>query len=177
MSNLSNLLQELELLKGKIQQEIDSKNQTTAVFFNYKNIGKDNKLEDRKVINYDKRHYLLTFTFSPNKIVNLCHIGQKHLLSQVFQEFHSHQYFGCYEMHKSMILHGHMLIQADDYHIIYEKCHKIKKHCTNSRSDRLEPAIKISPVKQTVKDINRSFDYIYDQKKDHPKYKYLEKNV
>ena len=45
----------------------------------------------------------------------------------------------------------------------------MKKHLTTSV--KLEPSINIKPVKNTPKDIERAYNYIWDDKKDHPLYK------
>lgn len=115
-------------------------------------------------------YYLITCTFDTKISVNLDAYGQTVHLKNILNEFDKYHYFCCFEKHKSGILHSHILIQGDD-HKMRPLLEKSKKHITKSPS--LSPAIQIKRVNDTDKDIKRTYDYIWDDKPDHPVYKHL----
>jgi len=116
-----------------------------------------------------ENYYLLTLTFDSKISMRVVdEYSQTILLNHCLDLLIEFHYFSCYEKHKSGILHAHVLL-CGDYHDITKQLHKMKKHLTTSV--KLEPSINIKPVKNTPNDIERAYNYIWDDKKDHPLYK------
>lgn len=129
----------------------------------------------RKHLYYDHRYFLVTITFDPLVSVNLDEYGQSKRLKNIMNAFNGLPYFACIEEHMSRIRHAHILIETNDRHKIEEILYEHKKNVT--KSYKLLPAIKIDCVKQTEKDIDRTYDYIWDHKPNHPEYKFMQINI
>lgn len=164
------LLLELDALKKKIEAfQEKPKELYNTKFFNTPQ--KDKELY-YKHVNHDRKHFLITLTFDPKVANNLDEFGQRKKLQNALSEISNHKYWACFEKHKSGILHAHIMIQSDDYHLMQEIAYKMRKHIT--KSQMLAPAIKIQPVKHTMVDHERTYNYIWDDKPDHPIYKYIQ---
>lgn len=124
----------------------------------------------RRFLNYKKRYQLVTLTFdesiSKGKTLN----EQRHALERIIRKFDEHQYFACFEKHKSGILHAHMLIVYDPVDLV-DVLNRYKSNVTPKR--KLMPAINIKQVHQSELHINQTYNYIFDHKKDHPWFKDL----
>lgn len=182
MTDLQGLMIELELLKQKISKQMTlqqiTKEKTKVIILSTK-LDKNYALYQeyssyRQTLDQSKKYFLITLTFSPKKIFNTDTLGQEYILLQINKIFFEYTYYMCIEQHKNKNLHSHILIQCGDIHNIYEKLQTILYKLTDCR--RMTPAIDYKPVTQTIKDIQNTYDYIWFDKKDHPKYKYLEIN-
>lgn len=171
---LQSLLSELEVLKTKIQQQVEFEN-TPRIVYKSMIVSHTDKELYRKSIDYHKKYLLITLTFCSKFVINYDYCGQFTKLNDCINAFNGlYQYYACMEKHKSGILHSHILISID-YHEVQPILQKIRKNLT--RSIKLEPAINCKPVKDSVRDVNRSYDYIFDDKPDHPVYKYIKINI
>lgn len=122
----------------------------------------------------DPHYYLVTLTFSPNVSMHYDEFGQKKKLIKCVRTLDNHHYFACLEKHKSGVLHAHIMIRCDD-HKIQCKLHEMKKELTNS--PQLHPAITVKPVNNGEDHLNRTYNYIWDNKDDHPVYKHIMVNI
>lgn len=179
MESLSELLNQLKLLENKINNKINDSKIVTKYYKKF-HFDKDVYIEDRynefkeeyrKTIDYTKSYFLVTLTFDPKISNNLDLDGQFIKLTHVLDLMLSTTYYMCYEKHKSEILHCHIMVSDIEYHKLEKILHEGKKHITKSK--HLRPAIKIDAIKQSVSDLNNTYNYIWDDKKDHPKYKYI----
>lgn len=181
METLGDLMTQLKILEQKIQDYGKKvvKHSFKKQFFDFENYCDDNKDEirdnHRETLDYTKKHWLVTLTFDPKVVVNLDFYGQFHRLDEIVNNLGLYKYYACYEKHKSGILHAHLLIESDEFHSIYDILNKCKKYIT--KSVKMAPAIKYDVVKQTKTDIDSSYNYIWNDKKDHPKYKYIKINI
>lgn len=187
MESLEDLIKQLKTLEQKINQKIDEQkipkpekkiyeNKTFDFQNKYSPLFKNQMKEfHRKFLDSNSRYFLATFTFDPKVILNIDKFDERRRLIEFLDKFNEFQYFGCLEKHKSGILHAHMLIQHDIIHDIEMICYKNKKLIT--KSCKLSPSIQIKVVKQSEEDIDRSYDYIWDDKSDHPKFKYIKINI
>lgn len=117
-----------------------------------------------------KNNYLLiTCTFDPKISVNLDEIGQNLLLKRALDELQNVEYYACFEKHKSGILHSHIIANVSTYDMEYKYGLRMLKHI--SKSINLHPSINFKNIKKTEIDYERSFNYIIDDKPDHPIYK------
>jgi len=170
------MLAELEILQEKIKKAIVKE----ELQFEWARIIKSHEKDYEHTYEWDSlkdyykkylktsHYYLVTCTFDSKVSVNLDIYGQTNHLKQVLNGLAHYHYFACFEKHKSGILHSHILIQGDD-HKIQPLLMKNKKYLT--KSINLAPAIQIKRVNNTGVDIDRVYDYIWDDKKDHPEYK------
>lgn len=165
------LLAELRILESKIREY----NEKPQRYYQSKIVGQLNKDEIFESVEWNEKYFLITLTFDPKVVINLDEYGQRHRLLLIINELSNYKYYSCLEKHKSGILHAHIMLQSDDIHSIEDILYKNKKHIT--KSFKLNPAIQIKTVKQTKVDIQRTYDYIFDDKKDHPIYKYIKINI
>ena len=157
-----------------LEKQAEVKLQEIKVYTNLEPVPSQKELY-RNHLRYEKPYFLMTFTFDPEIAGQNDNRGQERKLIQIMDQFTRYQYFGCTEKHKSGILHAHVLITGADIHTLEHKCDMSKSLITNSR--KLKPAIKIDCVKQTTTDIDRTYNYIWDNKKDHPIYKFMKINI
>lgn len=165
------LIAELRILEAKIK----AYNEKPQRYYQSKIVGQLNKDDYFNSVDYTEKYFLITLTFDPKVVVNLDEYGQRQRLLNIISELGDYKYYSCLEKHKSGILHAHIMLQSDDIHSVEDILNKNKKHIT--KSFKLNPSIQIKVVKQTKKDIERTYDYIFDDKKDHPIYKYLKINI
>lgn len=131
----------------------------------------------RLKIRYDEPYFMITLTYHPVVSVNLIQEEQKIKLVRCFESFRKYQYFSCIESHKSGILHAHIMLQSASYHDIHTISIGLMKELKGKKENNIEPTINIKPIKYKIEDLDRSYDYIWDHKKDHPIYKYLQINI
>jgi len=125
-----------------------------------------------QMIDYDKDYYLITITIDSKIHVNLDETGQYIKLDNCLKELgHKHQYFSCFEKHKSGILHSHIMLCITDHHLLLKYLMAMKKHITKSL--KLHPSIKYDIITKNQKSYNATFTYIIIDKTDHPNYKKL----
>lgn len=173
-AKLQDLLKQFKDLEQQIQEEL-SKQKQVDIYKKISRIKYFPKSDDiTKEFNSDKQFYLLTITFDSKITLHLDEYGQKKKLEDCITFLNLYEHYTCFEKHKNGILHSHSLISCD-HHEIQETLHKIKKIVT--KSIRLEPAINIKPVKHNKVDLQRSYNYIVDDKPDHPKYKHYIFNI
>lgn len=129
---------------------------------NYWEIVKD---DNRLDVSLYFKWQLVTLTFEPSMYPSQPELKLDYLLEQ----FKDHVYYACYEKHVSGLFHSHILIIADPWQLKDILNNKIKRHLTPSRN--MYPAIDIKPVKQTFADFMKAYNYIWDDKPDHPQYK------
>lgn len=134
----------------------------------------DVKAKHYKFLNYKKNYTMITFTFDPSISKRLSEYEQIAALTHAIRKFDDCQFFCCFEKHMNGILHAHLLTVVDPA-IMTDKLHAGKSRLTPSR--KLMPAIKPKLIPQTELDINRTYNYIFDHKKDHPVYKHLIINI
>lgn len=118
---------------------------------------------------------LITVTFDPKISINLDEIGQNLLLKRSLDELQNVEYYACFEKHKSGILHAHIMANLTTYDMEYKYGLRMLKHV--SKSNKMHPAIDWKNIKRTEIDYKRSYDYILEDKKDHPIYKRYHFNV
>lgn len=169
MTTLPSLLLELKILQAKIEQELKPKSKPLLQLFPQQ-INKNEYTDTIK-----DKYYLLTLTFDSKISCHLDEQGQHIQLRHCVDLIRNYQYYTCFEKHKSGILHAHIMIRIEDYHIFQSILHKMKKHLT--KSVNLSPSINIKPVKDTSTDQWRTYSYIWDDKPDHPEYKYIIINI
>lgn len=176
VNEISQLLAQLNTIQSRLL-EIQTENKPQyKIYINLKNIIPNDKNIElyRTQLDYSKAYFLITCTFEAHVANQTDIIGQGRKLDYIIDAFNNFQYFACHEKHKSGILHSHILIDIN-YHTAERILTKYKKHITTSLY--LKPAIKIDAVKQSKNDIDRTYDYIWKQKKDHPDYKYIKINI
>jgi len=128
------------------------------------------KTKYRPYLNYKKRYQLVTLTFDPSISKGKTMNEQRHALERIIRKFDEHQYFACFEKHVNDILHAHMLIVYDPIDLI-TVLNKYKSNVTPRR--KLMPAINIKQVHQSELHINQTYNYIFENKKNHPLHKDL----
>lgn len=170
---MDKLLLELEDLKIRIAKQIEL-DKTPIEIFMEKEIKQDESQKYIETIDYKKKWFLITLTFDPKVILNKNEFYQKTTLLNCINYISKYHYYSCLEKHKSGILHSHILISCD-FHDIQPILHKMKKLLTKKIS--LEPSINIKPVKQTMKDIINTYNYIIIDKDDHPLYKHIKISI
>lgn len=173
MEDLSSLLLQLKQLEQKINQQINQESE--AKYKLIKNVQQNEKDYYRQYLNYQSKYILITLTFAPKKIFNSSFENQFYKLEQILDHFNDYQYFACFEKHKSEILHAHLLVKSSDIHSLTLIFNKFLYKLTDST--KLSPAINYKPVTQTKIDLNRAYNYIFEDKKDHPIYKYIQLNI
>lgn len=120
-----------------------------------------------------EHYFMVTLTFAPSIVNKLDFIGQHKILEDCFNLLDNKliKYVACMEKHKSEILHGHIMLSNTNAHVLETILHYMKHKLTDSK--KLEPAVKYNPIKSTTLDLRRAYDYIFDDKPNHPKYKYI----
>lgn len=174
--SLQKYLNEMKILQEKIQLILNEDKQiyVNNSYYLIENLPDDKKDHYKGLLNYKLRYYLITLTFDPKVVINLDQYGQYSRLNLCLNYFHKNTYYACLEKHKSGILHAHILTDID-YHSFQPTLNNIKKLLTKNL--KLEPSINCKVVRQNKDDIDRSFDYIFDNKNDHPFYKYIKINI
>lgn len=176
MSDLSEMLSQLKALQNKIEIELHKgvksyESRTRTKLFP----SQDTATRFKKDLpSADNPYYLLTITFDPLVSNHLDEVGQRHKMISALNMLDKHMYYACLEKHKSGVIHAHALIICD-HHKIQNILYVIRGIV--SKSSRLHPSINIKPLKQSQADVDRSFDYIVQDKEDHPVYKYLQFNI
>lgn len=125
---------------------------------------------NKSYLQYDKVYHLVTLTFSPKISKNLSEDEQVDSLTFCINQYKNLSRFACLEKHQSGILHAHILVIVDPVNI-QSICDKYRSRLISSRKNM--PAIKVQLIKPNLSDILRTYHYIVDHKKDHPKYKLL----
>lgn len=169
-------------LKIKLQIATESQNpyflpatkNNTTYHWDKNHNNQDIKAKHYQFLNYNKNYSMITLTFDPSISKRLSQDEQIASLTHIIRTFDSVQYFACLEKHMNGILHAHMVLVDDPVKMI-DKLHKVKSRITPSR--KLLPAIKITNIPQTQIDVNRTYNYIFDHKKDHPLFKHLIINI
>lgn len=138
------------------------------------NVKQNEKEEFRCKLDYDSYYFLITFTFQPTLINHYVDPEeemefQERRLLRCLEHFHNRQYFFCIEKHKTGVQHSHLLVKTEHSHTLQPLLLKCKINVTNSVA--LHPAINYKPIHKTKLDLDRSYDYIFDDKPDHPIYK------
>lgn len=120
------------------------------------------------------KYTMVTITFDPKILNNHDTAGQHILLKKCLELLHNYHYYSCFEKHNSGILHCHFMTNASP-HDLQPILYKMLKIVSTSKF--LLPAIRSDLVKDTQIDINRTYDYIWNDKKDHPLYKFMQINI
>lgn len=128
------------------------------------------KTRYRPYLDYKKRYQLVTLTFDPSISKGKTMNEQRQALERIIRKFDEHQYFACFEKQMNDILHAHMLIVYDPIDLI-TVLNKYKSNVTPKR--KLMPAINIKQVHQSELHINQTYNYIFDNKQNHPLHKDL----
>lgn len=175
---LHGLLLELKILQDKIEKELAPVKSFVQLFpqnvWSSYPIGENETKHEYKHLITDK-YYLLTLTFDSKIVCHLDEYGQSVQLKHCIDLIKKYHYFACYEKHMSGILHSHIMIRIEDYHEFQQTLHKMKKYLTTSV--KLSPSINIKPIRDDSVDLWRSYSYIWDQKPDHPEFKYVIINI
>lgn len=130
--------------------------------------------EYKKKLLYSKTYQMITLTFAPSVSVKLTEKGQQQCLTYIIKAFKEYHYFACLEKHKTGILHAHILVVCDPYKVR----DILTRHCSKlNGTQKFGAAIKVVLVKGTETDIVRTYNYIWDDKPDHPKYKDILINI
>lgn len=189
IAELKNLLAQLEKTKQTILNDIEIAEGNMNPYL-LKSVGEikfrwdDDTSEDvatarinqamsyRQYLNYKKKYYLLTLTFSPSISNDLDILEQSNLLLEQIKKLQrsNPQQFTCLEKHKSGTLHSHTLIclQLDEHRDILMSIARML-----GCKKKLHPAVNFKPVKDGVSDLDRVYNYIVENKVDHPVYKDL----
>lgn len=168
---MESLLAELRILEAKIK----AYGEKPKRIFSSRICAQKDKDIFRDSIEYSDLYFLITLTFDPKVSINLDEYGQFKRLQDVINQCSNYNYYSCIEKHKSGILHAHIMIKNESVHELEELMYKNRKYIT--KSIQLNPAIQIKTVKRTKDDIDRTYNYIWDDKKDHPIYKYIKINI
>lgn len=162
---LVKLLKDVNKIKQQIERELYIPKIDTKQLFPLK----EDKELYREFIRATDKYFLVTLTFSPEISSRLDTYGQKIKLLECISELRSCHYYCCFEKHKSGILHSHIMISADIHDLtIYAS--KMIKYLSKTQF-QISPAIKIDVIADKIVDKNRVYDYIWDDKPDHPLYK------
>lgn len=166
---LENLLAQFNKIKVEIEKELSKKDDTLFHIFPL-HTEKQLYISAIKPVKY----FLITLTFDAQVSYKYDTAGQKIQLNHCLDIFRDCHYFACYEKHKSGILHSHIMIQSDQ-HDLEAKCRKILHYLTKTKS--LSPAVNIKAIRDNDKDRLNTYNYIWDNKPDHPHYKDIIVNV
>lgn len=175
MSELQKYLSEMQILQDKIHKILNKPHKIfTQQSYYFLDDVDENYPIHKDMLDYTYNYFLITLTFDSLISTNIDEYGQFYKLNDCLKYFSDYTYYACFEKHKNGILHAHILTNIE-YHSFQKDLHNIKKIIT--KSIKLEPAINIKPVRSNAQDILRSFNYIFEHKKDHPKYKYIKINI
>jgi len=187
MSELSSLMAQINDLKKQAEKILENKKlsklkiyykQVLAQYFYYKNDDDKKKIQElyRKTLDYRQKYVMVTCTFDPKIAFNYDTNGLFTKCEAAMSKLDIYyKHYTCYEMHKSKVLHIHTLIECDDIHKLKNKLLLMKSYFTEAI--RLEPSIKFSFIKENAIDIDRTYNYIWEHKKDHPEYKYIKISI
>lgn len=179
---LLKLEQAKEQLTNQINQAVQNQNpyylpsrvKECTYFWDSNYNPQDVKANNYQFLNYDKTYSMVTLTFDPSISKRLSFDEQLASLTYVVKKFSHTQYFACFEKHMNHILHAHILLVEDPVKLT-DILHAVKSRLTPSR--RLMPAVNVRHIPRNVVDVNRTYGYIFDHKKDHPVFKHLIINI
>jgi hypothetical protein len=180
IENMQRQINEMQALLDKYKNELDRQPEDLINL----TPSKDESARYKTGINLKTNYLIITLTFSPKTLMKLRYLEYPQIqqLTTFIKLFDSSIYFACIEQHMVTKLepleryHAHIMTNMK-YEAAYKICKSNIKILIGHNACDLHPAINIKAVGQTIQDIERTYNYIWLDKKDHPIYKKMLINV